>query len=85
MIYCFVRSFYNGSVIITCLCVLIFAYIVEMLQYLKLINYLGLQHSKTANIILGNSFEWIDMMAYTIGVAIVLCAEKFKTSWWRKI
>ena len=79
MIYCFVKTFHNGSVTIIALSVLLFAYMVEMLQYFKLINYLGLQNSKVANIILGNSFEWIDMMAYTVGIAIVLCVERFKT------
>ena len=83
MIYCCFKTFHNGSVTITGLSVLLFAYIVETLQYFKLINYLGLQNSRLANIILGNSFEWIDMMAYTVGIAIVLCVERFKTNCFR--
>lgn len=83
MIYCFFKTFHNGPVTITGLSVLLFAYIVETLQYFKLINYLGLQNSRLANIILGNSFEWIDMMAYTVGIAIVLCLERFKTNCFR--
>ncbi|SRR5258706_15236419 len=79
MIYCFLMTFQNGSVTITALSVLLFAYIVETSQYLKLINYLGLQNSRLAKIILGSSFEWIDMMAYTLGIIIVLCVERYKT------
>src|SRR5688500_17289404 len=66
MIYCVIKTFHNGPVIITGLSVLLFAFIVETLQYFKLINYLELQNSRLANIILGSSFEWIDMMAYTV-------------------
>lgn len=79
MIYCFLMAFHKGSVTITALSVLLFAYIVETSQYFKLINYLGLQNSKPAKIILGSSFEWIDMIAYSLGITIVLCAEKYKT------
>lgn len=84
MIYCFLKAFYNGSVVVISLSVLIFAFIVEASQYFKLINYLGLQHSKIAGIILGSSFEWIDIAAYIIGIAIVLFAERLKTTYVKK-
>ena len=72
-------TFKKWPVTITALSVLLFAYMVETSQYFKLINYLALQHSRLAKIILGSSFEWIDMIAYTLGIAIVLCVERFKT------
>jgi hypothetical protein len=62
----------------TAICVLLFAYVVEILQYVNLIRYLGLQQSTSANIIMGNYFEWIDMVAYTIGIGIVLLLERPK-------
>jgi len=75
LIYCFCKSFFNAPVIITALSVLLFAYAVELLQYLNFIHYIGLQQSKLANIILGNSFEWIDMIAYTIGTLLIFYFE----------
>jgi len=76
LLYCLLKSFVNISVMKAAIFVLLFAYVVEFLQYLNLIKYLGLQKSRLANIVLGNYFEWIDMIAYTIGIALVVFAEK---------
>jgi len=76
LIYCFVKSFFNFPVFKTATGVLLFSYSVEILQYLKLVDLLGLQHSNAANIIIGNSFEWIDMVAYTVGFLTILFVEK---------
>lgn len=81
LIYCAARSFLKSPVWPTALAVLLFAYCIELLQYFNLVNRLGLQHSRLANIIIGNSFEWIDLLAYTVGTAIILLAEK--RSWFK--
>ena len=78
LIYCFVKSFLRSGVWITAIAVLLFAYTVEILQYFNLVKLVGLQNSRLANIILGNSFEWIDMLAYTLGIALVIVIEKRK-------
>lgn len=75
LIYTFIRSILNTPVLPTVIGVLLFAYLVEFLQYCQLINILGLQDSKTASIIIGVSFEWIDMLAYTAGAALILVGE----------
>ena len=80
MIYCFARAFLNASALTIGLCVLVFAYVVETLQYFKLVHFLGLRHSRIANIIMGNSFEWLDMIAYSLGIVMVLFVEHFITS-----
>lgn len=77
LIYCFVKSFFYFSVLKTAIGVLIFSYGIETLQYLKFVEILGLQHSKAANTIIGNSFAWIDLVAYTGGFVTILLAEKF--------
>jgi len=51
---------------------LIFAYFVEFLQYLKLIDRLGWQNSQLAHLTIGSTFDWRDLVAYTIGVVIVI-------------
>lgn len=76
LIYCFGRAFFRVPVLKAALATLVFAYLVEFMQYLNLIKWLGLQDSRIVNVVLGNLFEWIDMLAYTLGVAVVLIIEK---------
>jgi len=76
LIYCFIKSFVNISVTKAAIFVLLFSYVIELLQYLNMIKFLGLQKSRMANIVLGNYFEWIDLVAYTAGIAIVILIEK---------
>ena len=68
LIYCFFMSFLNVKVLPLALFVLIFAYFVEFAQYYNIVNLLGLKNSRLANIIIGNSFAWIDILAYILGV-----------------
>lgn len=79
LLYCFVRAFVNTNPVRTALGVLLFAYLIEVLQYLNIVKHLGLQHSRLANIVIGNSFEWIDMIAYTAGIVLIIVVE-----YWRK-
>ena len=79
LIYCFVKSFLNTPVVPTALGVLVFAYTVELLQYFRIVEVLGLQHSRAARIIIGSSFEWQDILAYTLGVLAVVLVEKRRT------
>lgn len=76
LLYCFVKSFADTPVFATAISVLLFSYMVEILQYFKIINILGLQDCAIARIVMGTSFEWIDLIAYTAGIALVFLAEK---------
>ena len=78
LLYCFVRSFFNVPVNQTAIGVLIFAFVIEGLQNIQLVNILGLQDSKLANVVLGNSFSWMDMLTYVLGICFVLVCEKIK-------
>ena len=75
LLYCFVRSFFNVPVNQTAIGVLIFAFVIEGLQYIQLVNILGLQDSKLAGVVLGNSFSWMDMLTYVLGIALVMAYE----------
>lgn len=76
LIYCFVQSFFNTPVLITAIAVLIFSYIIETLQYLNIVEILGLQHSTLAKTVIGTSFSWIDILSYTAGILVVILVEK---------
>ena len=78
LIYCFVRSFVQAPVVPVALAVLAFSYLVETLQYFNLVKHLGLEHSRIANIVIGNYFTWPDILAYTLGIGFVILVEKVK-------
>jgi hypothetical protein len=78
LIYCFIKSFFTSPVMQSAIAVLLFACIIETLQYFNLVQKLGLQHSKTARIIIGSAFEWKDMLAYVAGIGPVLMIERMK-------
>ncbi|MGN6397377.1 MAG: DUF2809 domain-containing protein [Mucilaginibacter sp.] len=80
LIYCVVKSFVNMPPVTTALAVLMLSYAVEISQYFHLINLLGLQHSNLAKILLGTSFSFTDILAYTLGIITVLIVEQLKTS-----
>ena len=75
LIYCFVKSFLNIPYLNTAIAVLIFSFVLEILQYFDIVTRLGLGHSKLARTVIGTSFEWIDLMAYTLGIALVIYLE----------
>jgi hypothetical protein len=79
-IYCFIKTFVDLSVWTTAISVLLFSYLVEFLQYLNIVDKLGLQNIKVAKIVIGTSFSWLDILAYTLGIAFVLLIERSRLS-----
>lgn len=77
LIYCFLKSFLKLPVLVTALLVLAFSFAIEYLQFLHIVEKLGLEKSKMARTVIGTSFGWIDLLAYIVGIAIVLIVEKY--------
>jgi hypothetical protein len=78
LIYCGIKAFLNAPVLKTALFVLLFSYTIEVLQYFQIVQRLGLQHIAVARIVIGTSFEWGDLLAYTGGILLVLLIEKIR-------
>ena len=76
LLYSFVRSFLNMSVWVTGISVLLFSYLIEILQYFRIVEVLGLEYSRVASIVIRSSFEWMDLVAYTAGFLTIMCVEK---------
>lgn len=76
LIYCFVKSFLKTPVIPTAIAVLAFSFIVEGLQYLKIVNILGLENNRIASTVIGTTFQWTDLLAYSLGIVLVIIVEK---------
>ncbi len=77
LLYCFVKSFIKLPVMPVAVGVLIFSFIIEILQYCNIVDRLGLGHSRLARTVIGTSFAWEDIWAYTAGFIVILVAERF--------
>jgi len=60
----------------TALAVLVYSYLLEFTQYLKLSQVLGVDQSWIGRLILGNYFAWGDLVAYTAGILVVILVER---------
>lgn len=76
LIYCFLKSFLNLPVLTVAIAVLVFAFTIELLQFLKIVEKLNLEKSKIATTVIGTSFSWIDLLTYIVGIAIIIAVEK---------
>ncbi|MGK7929452.1 MAG: DUF2809 domain-containing protein [Spirulina sp.] len=76
LIYSLVRTFFKVAILTTATGVLIFSFGVEILQYFKIVELLGLESSAIARTVIGTTFVWEDLIAYTVGFVLLLCFEK---------
>ncbi len=79
-LYSFCQTFRRWAVWPMAIGILGFAYLIEGLQYAGLIYRLGWENSRMAHLIIGSSFSWEDMLAYTLGIATVLLVEKLRAA-----
>lgn len=71
LLYCFVNAFVKVKPIIAAIAVLTFSFMIEFLQYLNIVEKMGLEQSTLAKTIIGTSFSWSDLVAYTTGFLLI--------------
>lgn len=76
LVYCFVRIFLPDGIRYLPLYVFLFAAFVEVMQYFRLVELLGLERCRAARIILGSVFDWKDILCYGLGCLILYWLEK---------
>jgi hypothetical protein len=76
LIYTSIRTILNSSKKTTALAVLIISFSIESLQYFNGISLLGLENNTLAKLIIGTTFSWTDLLAYSIGIGIIISTEK---------
>ena len=59
------------------------AYFLEFLQYCNFLKVFGLEKHKIIAIVLGSSFDWRDIFAYTLGIFAVFLFDKETLDWKR--
>ncbi|SDF74084.1 Protein of unknown function [Dyadobacter soli] len=75
LLYCFVRGISRLNVLSAALSVLLFSWFIEALQYLQIVRILGLEGNAVARTIIGTTFSWSDIVAYTLGIVLVVGVE----------
>lgn len=75
LLYAIFRGCTNLGIWASSLVVLLIAYGIEFLQLTPFLAYFNLEHSFTAKLIFGSTFQVTDMLAYTLGIITVLVVE----------
>lgn len=78
LLYYFFKTFLHTSVLFIAIPVLLFACLIEAAQYFHLLGLLGFQNNPVLRTVFGSSFEWSDLLAYTLGITLVLIIERRK-------
>lgn len=76
LLYCFFKGFVAGKSIWMALITLCIAFAIEFLQLTDFLQHLGIKQYRWANLIFGNSFSVQDLVAYILGIAVVIILEK---------
>ncbi len=75
LLYCFFKSFIEVNPFKLAISVLAFAFSIEFLQLINILETLNLQDNHLAKLILGSTFHTSDLVAYTLGIITVLIVE----------
>ena len=75
LLYCMVRSLGLFSIYQVAIGVLLFAWGLEFLQWINILDILGIKRNIVTAMLLGSTFDWWDMLAYLLGIISVLLIE----------
>ena len=75
LLFCLLRAVIQINNRLLILAVLIFSYVVEIGQYFQLAHLLGLAQYPIARIVIGSTFDSMDLIAYTVGAASLYIAH----------
>ncbi len=78
LIYYFVKSFFPLPTAVVATATLLFAFLIEYLQYMNCISLLGLEKNKIARTVLGASFSWEDIGCYVAGFLLIFPLENYR-------
>ena len=75
LIYCLLMSLFKLKPLAAAWMVLILATAIEIGQYFKVLDILGLGDNPLAILVLGNTFSLADLIAYFLGITTVVVIE----------
>ena len=77
LLYSFVRIFLPEGVRLLSLYIFLFAAGVEVLQYFRIVEVLGLSDNKVLSVVIGSVFDVKDIVCYGVGCGILAVYEVF--------
>lgn len=77
VVYCFVRIWIPERVRLMPLWVFLFAVCVEVLQYFRIVEVLGIENNAFLRTLIGTSFSWEDIVCYAAGCVVLAVWEWF--------
>lgn len=72
LMYTFIRIFIKGEIRILSIYLFVFATTVEVMQYINILELIGLQNNRMLSVIFGSTFDIKDILCYLIGSIILL-------------
>ncbi len=76
LIYCFVRIFYPKRFKMLPMYIFLFSVGIEITQYFKLVEVIGLADNGIACAVMGTSFAWADIICYAIGCVCICLGQE---------
>lgn len=76
LLFSFVKAFTNWNSKKVAIGVLLFAFTIEFGQYIHILDLLGIEKNTLTALIFGASFDWLDLLAYTLGVIAALWIDR---------
>ena len=71
LIYCIIRIAFPEKIMLLSVYVFLFACFTEFMQYLHIVEWLGLQDHAFFRILMGMVFDWSDILSYGVGCALL--------------
>jgi glycopeptide antibiotics resistance protein len=79
LLFCLLRAVIQVNNQRLIMAVLIFSYAVEIGQYFQLAQFLGLAQYPIAHIVIGSTFDAMDLLAYTLGAVLLYVIHRFNS------
>ncbi len=75
VIYTFIRIFVPERVRMLPSYILCFAVLVELLQYFRIVEVLGLQDNRFFSVLIGSVFDMKDIICYAVGCILIIVGQ----------
>ncbi|MGY6650417.1 ribosomal maturation YjgA family protein [Wenyingzhuangia sp. IMCC45574] len=75
LIYTFVMFVFKPYYFSGAMAVLFFCYVIEVCQWVDVLSILRIGKSRMTDVLVGNTFSWLDVLCYTLGIATVFMVE----------
>jgi len=79
LVYCFIKIWIAQKHLLIAGISLGIAVLIESLQATSFIEWIGLTSSTYARIVLGNTFDWKDILAYGVGSLLIVIFDRNKS------